>query len=320
MRECEPVVKVIMINDCAFVGDTLLKYLPCDMEKQHIKRGRGLWSKTIGLTYRLLRAGGDVYHVHYLLQDCYIAARLGKRPLIGHVHGSDLRSSLLHPLWGRIVRFNLKTCDRLFVSTPDVLEQAKKYRDDADYLPNPVDTELFYPKPVLDHSGRKRVLIASDANWKVKGTDIAIRALSSIKEDVVVAIISHGVDFDKTIALASSLGLRLNVLPKVCHEKLNEYYWNADVVIDQFNLGSLGLVSLEAIACGRPVVAYVASEYEAYAEFPLKDANTVSQIAEAVTACSREIMEKEYAFLIKYHAPQKVAKKVMDTYAQLLNT
>ncbi|MEM3872702.1 MAG: hypothetical protein QXE05_09105 [Nitrososphaeria archaeon] len=33
-------MKVVMINDCAFVGETLLKYLPNELEKQHIKRTR----------------------------------------------------------------------------------------------------------------------------------------------------------------------------------------------------------------------------------------------------------------------------------------
>lgn len=86
-----------MINDCAYVGETLLKYLPSDIKWKHVKRSRGLWSKTFGLAYKIMRVKADVYHAHYLLQDCYIAAKLGKKPLIGHAHGSDLRSSLNHP-------------------------------------------------------------------------------------------------------------------------------------------------------------------------------------------------------------------------------
>lgn len=62
-------MKVVMINDCAFVGETLLKYLPLDVERMRIKRTRGLWSKTFGLAYKILRAEGDVYHVHYFLPD-----------------------------------------------------------------------------------------------------------------------------------------------------------------------------------------------------------------------------------------------------------
>jgi len=307
-------MKVVMINDCAFVGETLLKYMPPDIEKQHIKRTRGLWSKTFGLAYKILKAKGDVYHVHYLLQDCYMAARLGKRPLIGHAHGSDLRTSLNHPLWGRIVRHNLRRCGKVLVSTPDVLSIARQFREDAEYLPNPVDTELFYPKPMAEQGEKKRVLIASDSNWNVKGTDIAIRALSKIKNAVDVSIIEYGVDFIRTAALASSLGLRLNVLPKVSHERLNEYYWSADVVIDRFGLGSLGMVSLEAIACGRPVVIYVSSEFPQYKNFPLKDVNTEEKVISTIKEADIKLWKKEYTYLTMEHEVNAVVERLLKIY------
>jgi len=303
-----------MINDCAFVGETLLKYMPNAIEKQHIKRSRGFWSKTFGLAYKILKAKGDIYHVHYLLQDCYIASKLGKKPLIGHAHGSDLRASLRHPLWGRIVRHNLRKCDKVLVSTPDVLGIAKTFREDAEYLPNPVDTEIFYPKPLPEHGGKKRILIASDSNWSVKGTDIAIRALSRIKDDVDVSIIAYGVDFERTLSLAYSLGLQVNVLPKVSHEKLNQYYWNADVVIDRFKLGSLGMVSLEAIACGRPVITYVSSEYPEYTDFPLKDVKTEEEIASTIRDANVKLWEKEYTYLEKNHRTQSIVKRLLSVY------
>jgi glycosyltransferase involved in cell wall biosynthesis len=310
-------MKVVMINDCAFVGETLLEYMSSDIEKHHIKRSRGLWSKTFGLAYKILRVKGDVYHAHYLLQDCYIAARLGKKPLIGHAHGSDLRTSLKHPLWGRIVRHNLRKCDKILVSTPDVLGLAKKFREDAEYLPNPVDTEIFYPKPITEHGGKKRVLIASDSNWKVKGTDVAIRALGKIRDDIEVSIIRYGVDFERTLALAYSLGLHVSVLPKVPHEKLNQYYWNADVVIDRFTLGSLGVVSLEAIACGRPAIAYVSSEYPEYKEFPLKDLEDEEAIADAIKNSSLKLWQEEHAYLINNHDCNLLVEKLMKVYEEI---
>jgi glycosyltransferase involved in cell wall biosynthesis len=115
-----------------------------------------------------LRTSADVYHVHYLLQDCYTGLRLGKRPLIGHAHGSDVRTTLNHPIWGRVVKHNLRGCDKVLVSTPDIIDAARRFREDAEYLPNPVDLQLFHPKPPQEGGGRKRVLIASDSNWRLK--------------------------------------------------------------------------------------------------------------------------------------------------------
>jgi len=306
-----------MINDCAFVGETLIKYFPENFNVIHIKRTRGLWSKTFGIAFKIAESYADIYHVHYLLQDCYVALKLGKKPLIGHAHGSDLRSTIKHPLWGRIVRYNLKRCNKVLVSTPDILSIAKTFREDAEYLPNPVDTELFYPKPILEHE-KKRVLIASDSNWNVKGTDVAIRALSRIRDKVDVSIIAYGRDLDKTIALASSLGLNVNVLPKVSHEKLNEYYWNADVVIDRFKLGSLGVVSLEAIACGRPVITYVSSGFPEYKEFPLKDLKTDEEVAEAILNADVKLWDREYAYLEKNHKPEIVIKILLEHFRRVI--
>lgn len=311
-------MKVIMLNDCAFVGETLLKYMPSTIEKQHLKRSRGLWSKTFGIAYKTLRAKGDIYHAHYLLQDCYIASRLRKKPLIGHAHGSDLRASLNHSLWHRIVKHNLKNCEKILVSTPDVLEKARQFREDTEYFPNPFDKELFHPKPIAPQGKRKKVLIASDANWDIKGTDMAIRALGKIKDEVEISVIAYGSDLDKTLTLATSLGLRLSVLPKAPHEKLNEYYWNADVVIDRFKLGSLGLVSLEAIACGRPVITCVSSEFQEYVDFPLKDVNTEERIAEMILEADRNLWEKEYAYLMKEHEVSRLVDRLMKLYDSLV--
>jgi len=268
----------------------------------------------LGVAYKIFRAKGDVYHAHYLLQDCYIAARLGKKPLIGHAHGSDLRTNLNHPLWGRIVRHNLKKCDKVLISTPDVRGVAKQFREDAEYLPNPVDTEFFYPKPLIKHNGKKKVLIASDSNWTVKGTDTAIRALSKIKDEINVSIIEYGVDFSKTLSLASSLGLRLNILPKISHEKLNQYYWNSDVVIDRFKLGSLGVVSLEAIACGRPVIVYISSEFQEYSNFPLKDVQTEDEVASTIKEANEELWKREHDYLRNEHNVDVVLEKLMKIY------
>jgi glycosyltransferase involved in cell wall biosynthesis len=245
--------------------------------------------------------------------------RLGKRPVVGHAHGSDLRTSLKHPAWGRIVRYNLKNSDKVLVSTPDVLGQAKAFREDAEYLPNPVDTEFFCPKPLVTHDGKKRVLIASDSNWSVKKTDLAIKALSRIKGDIDVSIIAYGADFDKTVALARMVGLRLNVLPKVPHAKMNKYYWDSDVVIDRFTLGSLGVVSLEAIACGRPVVAFVSSEYAEYKDFPLKDVDAEGSISDAVINATYKLWERQFDYLQKNHSSSIIIPKILNIYKQSID-
>jgi len=91
------------------------------------------------------------------------------------------------------------------------------------------------------------------------------------------------------MALAGSLGLNLNVLSKTSHKNMREYYWDADIVIDQFRLGSLEMISLESIAYGRPVVAYVSPKYTEYNDFPLKNVNSVGKVVEVIQSVCSEI-------------------------------
>lgn len=304
-----------MINDCAFVGETLLKHFPSNLEKQHIKRSRGFWSKTVGLAYRIAKSKADVYHAHYLLQDCYMASKMGKTPLIGHAHGSDLRISQKHFLWRRVVKHNLKRCDKIVVSTPDVLPLARKIRTDAEYLPNPVDKEVFYPKPLVPHDGKMRVLIGSSA-WIAKGTDIIIRALSELKDNVESSIINYGVDYAQMIALARSLNIQINRLPRITHGNIREYYWNADLVLDQFRCGVMGNVFLEAIACGRPAIGYISSEHPEYQRLPLKDVDSSEKLVRTIKGIKdlSELWKAQYAYLKAYHDADAIAKKTLKLY------
>jgi glycosyltransferase involved in cell wall biosynthesis len=89
------------------------------------------------------------------------------------------------------------------------------------------------------------------------------------------------------------------------------------VVIDRFKLGSLGMVSLEAIACGRPVITYASSEYPEYLNFPLKDVNTCEEIVNAVADASFELWQKEYNYLEKNHKPEAIVKRLVHVYNEV---
>ncbi|MEM1592622.1 MAG: hypothetical protein QXX02_03010, partial [Candidatus Bathyarchaeia archaeon] len=210
-------MKVVMINDCAFVGETLLKYMPDYVDKMHIKRTRGFWNKTFGLAYNILRATGDIYHVHYLLQDCYLATFFRKKPLIGHAHGSDLREVIKTRKWGWIVRHNLQHCDKILVAQPTILDIAKSYNNTAEYFPIPYDPEIFYPKPLCENRKEKVILIASPQDFKVKGTDKFLYACTKVKVPFELRIIGYGKDLEKAKVLIKKLGLKATILSKVPH-------------------------------------------------------------------------------------------------------
>ena len=315
-------MKVVMINDCAFVGETLLRYLPADVEKQHIKRSRGWWSKTFGIAYKIARAKADVYHAHYLLQDCYIAARLGKKPLVGHAHGSDLRRQLRSRKWGWIVRSNLKNCGKILVAQPTILAAAREYNETAEYFPIPFDPKTFFPKPLNAGRKKKHVLLASAHDFAVKGTDKFLKAVASVsKTPITVKSIGSGKDLELAKQLAKELGIKIEFIPRVQHEKMNELYWDSDLVLGSFGVGQLDTVAIEAMACGRPVVHSVYKEF--FPGCPLEQIESVEDSANLISVLLTEEdkVQKRVATQLDYvntrHSAPLLSEKLIKIYTDL---
>ncbi|MEM2561879.1 MAG: glycosyltransferase [Candidatus Bathyarchaeia archaeon] len=311
-------MKVVMINDCAFVGETLLKYMPDYVDKMHIKRTRGFWNKTFGLAYNILRATGDIYHVHYLLQDCYLATFFRKKPLIGHAHGSDLREVIKTRKWGWIVRHNLQHCDKILVAQPTILDIAKSYNNTAEYFPIPYDPEIFYPKPLCENRKEKVILIASPQDFKVKGTDKFLYACTKVKVPFELRIIGYGKDLEKAKVLIKKLGLKATILSKVPHEHMNRLYWEADLVLGSFGIGQLDTVAIEAMACGRPVIHHILKEY--FPSCPLQELKSIDHAAELINAIltdkreAEELRRKQLEYVSTHHNAINLVEKLLQIY------
>ncbi len=315
-------MKVVMINDCAFVGETLLKYLPNDLEKQHIKRTRKFFDKTFGLAYNILKAKGDIYHVHYLLQDCYIAAKLRKKPLIGHAHGSDLRQQINSKKWGWLVKYNLKSCDKILVAQPSILDIAKTFNETAEYFPIPFDPEIFHPKSMLKDSKKKIVFLASSHNFEIKGTDKFLKALAPISNLIEIKSICYGKDYEKAKHLAKELGLKVNFINKVPHKDMNKLYWGSDLVLGSFGVRQLDTVAIEAMACGRPVVHSVSKKY--FPKCPLEELESIEDATKIILKLLTDESEKEkrvkaqLLYVNSEHSAPFLAKRLIMIYNQLL--
>jgi glycosyltransferase involved in cell wall biosynthesis len=316
-------MKVVMINDCAYVGETLLKFFPADIQKQHIERTRGLWNKTFGIAYKILWAKGDIYHVHYLLQDCYIASHLGKRPLVGHAHGSDLRETLQSRRWGAIVKSNLRSCNKILVAQPTVLDVAKEYNEMAEYFPIPFDPAIFFPKTPPEKKSEYHVLLAAKHDFNVKGTDKLLRAVSLVPEKIKVKAFNAGKDLEKAKQLAEELKLDIDFISLVPHFKMNELFWESDLVLGSFAVGRqhLDTVAIEAMACGRPVVHSVQKEF--FPTCPLEELKDSSATAEIISRLlsnpeeKEKRVERQLNYVNATHAAPALVEKLLKIYSTL---
>lgn len=313
-------MKVVMVNDCAFVGETLIKYLPEDFSVLHLKRSRRFFDKTLGIGWRIFRAKGDLYHVHYLLQDCYLALKFGKQPIIGHAHGSDLRDTLHSRKWGWIVKRSLRGCDKILVAQPTILDVAKEFNATAEYFPIPYSPEIFYPKPLPLEREEKHILLVSPHDFRVKGTDKFLYALAGVKIPFEAKTIRYGRDAAKAQILARKLELKVEFADTVSHNKINELYWEADLVLGSFGVGQLDTVAIEAMACGRPVVHSIKEEH--FPLCPLKNYYDVEEVKEDLeTLLDRDNavkrVKQQLDYVRKVHSAEVLVKRLSQIYLEI---
>ena len=133
-------------------------------------------------------------------------------------------------------------------------------------IPCGIDTDLFRPRDrdecrrELDIEADRPVLLWVGRLEKLKGVDILIDAVAQLDEPDVLLLVVGGDGQalrGELEAQAQEAGLGGNVrfTGAVPHEELPAWYSAADVCVVPSYYESFGLVAVEAMACGTPVVA-----------------------------------------------------------------
>jgi len=136
-------------------------------------------------------------------------------------------------------------------------------------VPCGVDLDLFLPEP--KPAARKRlglnpadiILLYVGRFDPLKGLDTLLEAMTCFKNHQRIRLVIVGGDGDKTPDYRSleqktrALKIEENVLfaGRIDQHKLPPYYNAADVLVMPSHYESFGMVGLEALACGRPVVS-----------------------------------------------------------------
>ena len=139
--------------------------------------------------------------------------------------------------------------------------------DKIEVIPCGVDVDLF--RPVDRREARQKLGIGEDGVVlfvgrlePLKGVDILLRAVAQLERaDTTKTVIVGGDQADAEMArlraLCSDLGIaeRVSFLGRMAQQELPLYYSAADVSVIPSYYESFGLVALESMACGTPVIA-----------------------------------------------------------------
>ncbi|MFN8387033.1 MAG: glycosyltransferase [Anaerolineales bacterium] len=246
----------------------------------------------------------------------------------------------------------LRRADRIVVATLAELTQLRfLYKADASkmvVIPPGVNVSRFYPIPsdvakmYIGLKPEDRMILFVGRIEPLKGVDTLLEAMSCLQmkesRPVHLAIIGGdpsaspemmNVEMARLKNLCEVLGLDQSVvfLGVRDQDKLSYYYSAADVVVMPSHYESFGMVALEAMACGTPVIAsevgglaYLVRDGETGFTIPAEEPETLCEKLSWLLN-DRELHDSMSKRAVEYaqdYAWEKIAKQIVDVYEGLM--
>lgn len=224
-------------------------------------KGRHRMEGQIEALRMTLAEGFDIYHFwmasffggarfkHMFGLDLAFLKARGRR-IIYRSTGFDMRSPAIHrtmnpynafrygyqvnfdereqELWRAYVR---DYADLLVVQDPEMQE----YLPTARIIPRAIDLNLWPWVGVKP--ARTPLVVHAPSSESIKGTPILVDVVEELREE--------GLQFE------------FKLITRMAHEDAAKWYRQADIVVDQLHIGWYGVLTVEALALGKPVVVYI---------------------------------------------------------------
>jgi len=238
----------------------------------------------------------DVFHFYFGLtlvpkRAQFPILRATYRKSVFHFLGSDIRGKTPQEL------AYAGKADARIVGSYDAI----RWVPDAQVVPPGVD--LAKLQPVSPPRDDRPLFVHAPSSRTRKGTEHFVRA-------------------------CEELGVQLEIVEGLHHDEARRRYQRADVVLDQLNAGWYGMLAIEAMALGKPVVTFLHDEAtrrteEAFdTQVPIVRATTdnlvetLRPLAESATE-RRRIGAASRAYVERVHDLEGVADRLLELYARI---
>jgi glycosyltransferase involved in cell wall biosynthesis len=224
-----------------------------------------LFSTPVSLTFPfwLRQMKADILHFH-LPNPLAVLAYFLVRPrgkLVVTWHSDIVKQKKLARLLRPLEEWFLRKADLILATSPNMITHSSslaKFREKCRVVPLGINANR-YGEPAgmeaRDHA-KKAILFVGRLVY-YKGVHVLVEAMRGVDAELI--IIGRGPLHDELIAAIKANGLedRISIIPPVPFDKLIEYYYRSDVFILPSIASSeaFGIVQLEAMACGKPVIS-----------------------------------------------------------------
>jgi len=284
------------------------------------------------------------FHIFYLGATCVFAKKLLGKPLVTSLMGWDTYDPI-HPLpkfLNPYLTYVMNNSDVIVSPVKRTLSYIKQVCKKVKIIPHGVDAARFNAN--IDGSKyRRKMRVKKDESLVLsvqrlvqrKGTEYLIYAIRFVIEEnpkVKFAIIGDGPEKARLIELTKKLKIAKNLtfLGFVNSEELPKYYSACDIFVLHSLYEQFGIVLVEAMACGKPVVSTKVGAIPEVVDDGktgfLVEPKNPKQLAEAILKLAnderlrnrlgkegRRKVEQKYDWNI-------IAEKYMNEYKQLIES
>ncbi|GAB2767736.1 hypothetical protein GCM10010465_11240 [Actinomadura fibrosa] len=271
----------------------------------------------------------DLIHAHVSMPAGYGAAYLGSQhsiPVIVSEHYSGFFSDNKY-FWrlGSFYKEMQKNISGFYTVSPGFKYniENKTSLEVTGVLPNPINTELFYPDEYSVNN--KTINFVTTGNiGLIKGTDILLKAFAFLPSDLKWRLIIIGKPAAKDKKFWKSLLKelpedRIELLEPVPQEQLKRIYSQNDIYIVSSRVETANVSMLEAMACGCYVITSKINAPETLVSPDVATVynNTPQALAKCIKTVSKRNLPSRFAlrnFVLDNYSYNTLQKKLKITY------
>ena len=219
---------------------------------------------------KVKRFNPDIIHINTPLgigDEGFLCAKVLKKPIVGTYHtllpdflrhinlaGLEKKEFMRYITW-KYSNFIYDRCNVVTAPSAMIKKELKKneLKTKIEVISNGVDLNKFYKKKI--NKNGITILHVGRMSYE-KNVDVVLQAMKIVSEykKVNFMIVGGGPDLERLKDYSKKINLNVKFTGNIKNEELVDYYNKADIFVTASTIETEGIVLLEAMACGLPIV------------------------------------------------------------------
>lgn len=274
----------------------------------------------------------EILHAHSCLWAGWAASKIAKEeslPLLVTEHSSKIVRNLLKPYEKREIINTCSVAEKILCVGPSLVNEFKDFSSEQkiQLVPNIVDLRKFEIKS-KNEKNRFKFFSMAFLSFN-KGMDVLIQAFAKTFRGQPVDLVIGGDGLERgnleKLAIQLDVHNQVEFLGSIDREKVAENMQNCDVFVLASRFETFGVVLIEALACGKPIIATACGGPEIIVNerngllVPVEDTDALNAAMESIyqnyDAYSPEVIRDDCYLRFSEEA---IVKEITSIYKQIL--